>query len=381
MSLIAYRKAADVTVAALTDIYRLKAGLSPYHSIEEVTLGFDKLGDIVDPLLNDKDSAFAVIAGDYGSGKTHTLHLVRLLASRSGFAVTTMSPVQGPSILGNPQRLVSSLIDGMECNAPDGRLIDARGLFNKLWTASEGRRLLMDTLTELEADSEPVSLVAREAKVYAQAAEHSDEVSYISDYIFGLTLANKGSNTGTRERAYGLLGLWSRLFQLHYGVRGLIVLFDEVETLFRPHVCPSIASRRAAYRTLAGFLGGRFHSLRALFAITPDGLQFLEAELEGQLAMVACMQSTSYQEDTRKFLLRFQTATVHSLSQPTTRELLLLGKSLRALHLSARGPTLSQAQIDAEAIAAIRNGTKSPRAFTRRMISRLEGAWQASSRY
>src|SRR5437762_1607358 len=110
------RDSANASVTALADLYRLKAGLSPYHHLDELTIGFDRLKRWVGPLLHADGTGerLAIVTGPYGAGKTHTLQVARLVAARRGFAVTTMSPDLGQSILAHPQRLISSLIENLE---------------------------------------------------------------------------------------------------------------------------------------------------------------------------------------------------------------------------------------------------------------------------
>lgn len=377
MNSVSPRGSTDASVTALADLYRLKAGLSPYHHLDELTIGFDRLKRWVAPLLHDNGAgeSLAIVTGAYGAGKTHTLQVARLVAARRGFATTAMSPDLGQSVLAHPQRLVSSLIENLECY--DGRhWVSAHDVFARLWADEEGRQVLLDCLKEIRGGKEPVVSVAREAIGWLRSALVTGSVEPLTDYIFGLTLVSKPNNLGTREAAYGLLGMWSELFRLQYKVKGLFVLLDEVETLFRPNVCPSIASRRAAYRAFAGFLGGRLDGVRALWAITPDGLQHLNTEFEWQLGVAFGMQGISRFEDTQGLLARFQAASIHAIPAPSQGDLVELARNILAMHREARGesPRVDLAASDAEQM--VEKGMASPRVFARAVVSRLEAAWQ-----
>src|SRR5229473_1837385 len=104
MTSLSPRGSANAKTTALADLYRLKAGLSPYHHLDELTIGFDRLRRWVAPLLHDNGTGepLAIVTGIYGAGKTHTLQVARLVAVRRGFAVAAMSPDLGQSILAHP---------------------------------------------------------------------------------------------------------------------------------------------------------------------------------------------------------------------------------------------------------------------------------------
>jgi len=380
MNSVSPRGSTDASVTALADMYRLKAGLSPYHHLDELTIGFDRLKRWVGPLLHDNGAgeSLAIVTGAYGAGKTHTLQVARLVAARRGFATTAMSPDLGQSILAHPQRLVSSLIENLEYY--DGRhWVNAHDVFVRLWADEEGRQVLLRCLKEIRGGAEPIASVAREAIGWTRHAVATASVEPLTDHIFGVSLASKANNVGTRETAYGLLGLWSELFRLHCGVKGLIVLLDEVETLFRPNVCPSIASRRAAYRAFAGFLGGRLERVRALWAITPDGLQHLNTEFEWQLGVALGMQGISRFENAQGLLARFRAASIHALPAPSRADLVALARNIVGMHREARGETPRVDVTASEAERMVGKGMDSPRLFARAVVSRLEAAWQRAS--
>ena len=371
------RGSTDASVTALADLYRLKAGLSPYHHLDELTIGFDRLKRWVTPLLHEDGSGerLAIVTGAYGAGKTHTLQVARLIAARRGFAATAMSPDLGQSILAHPQRLVSSLIENMEFF--DGhRWLNAHDVFSQLWKDEEGRQALLACLREIRSESEPVASVVRDAIGWARNGMVTGSVEPLTDYIFGTSLASKANNVATRETAYGLLGMWTQMFRLRCGVKGLVVLLDEVETLFRPNVCPSVASRRAAYRAFSGFLGGKLDGIRALWAITPDGLQQLNAEFEWQLGVALGMQGISRFEDAQGLLARFRAASIHALPVPSRADLVSLARNIAAMHREARGRTPRVDLVASEAERMVGRGMDSPRVFARAVVSRLEAAWQ-----
>lgn len=93
-------------------IESLRFGLVPEHHIEELTLGFDELktwtSESLKGCLSGNPSGFE-ISGPYGTGKSHTLSLIRYLARKQGF-LTARVEVDGQNIsLSNPAVLLNAL--------------------------------------------------------------------------------------------------------------------------------------------------------------------------------------------------------------------------------------------------------------------------------
>src|SRR6185437_7939750 len=111
-------------------------------------------------------------------------------------------------------------------------------LFWELWGRPGRPGSLLDCLKEVRGQGDPVTWVTRQVIDKAKTALASGDAEALIDDLFGITLRSKPCNSTTRDNAYGLLGLWSGLFRRARGTTSTLFLLDEVETLFRPNVCP-----------------------------------------------------------------------------------------------------------------------------------------------
>lgn len=100
--LFEYRQAVDA----------LRFGLVPEKYIEQLTIGFIDLEKWVLgrlPMANNKLPQVSEIYGPFGSGKSHTMGVIRYIAKREGYAVVRVE-VDGQNIsLSDPEKLLSSL--------------------------------------------------------------------------------------------------------------------------------------------------------------------------------------------------------------------------------------------------------------------------------
>ena len=106
----------------LQAVEALRFGLVPHHSLETLTLGFDDLeGWIIETLPRRSGRIkIAEVCGNYGTGKSHTMAVVRHVAVREQY-VTASVEVDGKSIsLSQPDRLLGSLWQSMTANDLDG---------------------------------------------------------------------------------------------------------------------------------------------------------------------------------------------------------------------------------------------------------------------
>ncbi len=105
--LFEYRQAVDA----------LRFGLVPEKYIEQLTIGFTKLESWVLgrlPAANNNLPQVSEVFGPFGSGKSHTMSVIRYIAKREGYAVVRVE-VDGQNIsLSDPEKLLSSLWSTLE---------------------------------------------------------------------------------------------------------------------------------------------------------------------------------------------------------------------------------------------------------------------------
>ncbi len=107
-------------------IEALRFGLVPEEAVEELTLGYENLRDWVLSRLPHQHGGApqaSEICGPFGSGKSHTLAVIRYLARREGY-VTARVEVDGLNVsLSDPERLLYALwgtlaAKGMDSSTP-----------------------------------------------------------------------------------------------------------------------------------------------------------------------------------------------------------------------------------------------------------------------
>src|SRR6185437_1329847 len=139
------------------------------HNLDGLTAGIERYRRWVAPFLASSGNRLTLLTGPYGAGKTHALQVCRLLAARKGLATTSVSPDLGQSILGHPQRLISSLILNMASGTGD-QVTTSMALFWELWGRPGRPGSLLDCLKEVRGQGDPVTWVTRQVIDKAKTA-------------------------------------------------------------------------------------------------------------------------------------------------------------------------------------------------------------------
>jgi len=351
---------------AMRTMLRLAQGLPPLEVTSDVTVGLEAIDKRIDALFEiaQNGSVFAVLSGEYGSGKTHhLLHLeARALASRR--SVLRLSVERLDEDLGNPQRhlrrlLESSVLPQRGRPSPIDRL--------EAWLGSErSERKLAGILRALaESDSE-ASAAAQ--KALRGATESALDPATVVELLAGLDLEDKPAGASYRKDAYGRIHLWVTLLERMDETSGTVVVLDEAENLYRPGV--SRPERRTALRSLAFYCGGALENACVVLAVTPDTLESLREESAALLDEIEEQKTLLPSEDVamlRRRLVKSRPIEVHRL---TKADLELLAERARKAHASARGAT-KDPEFDAFVRQTIARSS-SPRAVLRAVVGRLE---------
>jgi hypothetical protein len=100
-------------------LHSLRFGLVPHQVLPELTYGFAELEEwVLDCLPPDSDGPpkIAEVFGQYGTGKSHTMAVVRYIAKREGY-VTARVEVDGRGVtLADPERLLSCIWSSLEAD-------------------------------------------------------------------------------------------------------------------------------------------------------------------------------------------------------------------------------------------------------------------------
>jgi hypothetical protein len=360
------------TGPALRALMRACQGLPPVESILSMTVGQEAIDKTIDGLFSHASidgSVFALLTGDYGTGKTHLLlHLAaRALAERR--PVFRLSLERLDADFGNPQRhlrrmLEGAILPGRARATPIDRLL--------AWTRSpEGLSKLLRVLGEIAGTGDGDA--ARTAARALRRASHAKVPGAALDtFLGGADLAEKAGGANYRIDAYGRLLVWVELLERIDRCAGPVLIIDEAENLYKIGV--SRAERRTALRTLSFYCGGALPRACVVMAITPDVLDTLRTESAELLEEVSDQATLLSAEDAtmmRRRLTRLRPIVVPPLQREHRATLLA---RVRATHARVRGRRLDAAwaRFCDELLA---DEESSPRELVRRAADWLEARW------
>lgn len=148
-------------IALRNTIEALRFGLVPESGLEKMTLGYDDLESWAKKCLSYVASglpAFFEISGSYGTGKSHTLAIIRHIARKNGF-LTANVEVDGQNVsFCNPSVFINNLWDSLYQNniISDYPLLYIyeraikNGMLNKL-NVFKGFEKIADSITTIQA--------------------------------------------------------------------------------------------------------------------------------------------------------------------------------------------------------------------------------------
>lgn len=354
---------------ALRSLLRLSQGLPPLDAGPELTIGMEAIDARLDALFEHTQhdgSVFAVLSGEYGSGKTHQLLHLESRALTDERPVFRLAVERLDEDLGNPQRHLRRLLEGATLplrrkSTPLDRL--------EAWVATAAaRKRLAAALRDVVAEQNDASRAAERIASLSERDEDGVDPDAVVEVLGALDLIDKPGAPTYRKDAYARLHLWLELLRRLEGCEGPVIVLDEAENLYRAGV--SRPERRTALRSLAFYCGGAIPRACVVLAVTPDTLVSLRDEAGELLDEIEEQTSLLPSEDVallRRRLLRSRPLTVNKLSRDDLRT---LATRVRKLHRSVRGPTKDagwEAFLD-EAVA----GAATPRELLRQVTLRCE---------
>jgi len=274
---------ADRTPVRLRTLMRLRAGLPPVEGLDQLSVGYDAAMRTIRTLLAQESWILAL--GDYGSGKTHFLQVLRQAAHEAGFATCFFCSDSQMNALNHPQRFMTSLLHTLEI--PGMPVQGYEHFLSLLVTTDDGcdqlaaavethaigsRMPFGDARWHLEALREGRR---QEAPPARQSFDH--RVRKLVDDLSGRTIAARSAVPINREIAYRLL-LIARDIVMSRGCSGIVLLIDEAESIFTK--LPTIRSRIGAARVLSALcLSSTLEHFKTAIAMTPDGYRNLFDEI------------------------------------------------------------------------------------------------------
>jgi hypothetical protein len=313
-------------------------------------------------------SVFAVLSGEYGSGKTHHLLHLEARARADRRPVLRLAVERLDEDLGNPQRHMRRLLEN--ATFPGKRPV---GFLERLdsWLGKPGaRKRLRHALDAIVAAGDETARPA--ARAIGAAAEDEVEDDDVRETLGALDLFDKPGSSSYRKDAYARLQLWLELLQRLEECEGPVLILDEAENLYRIGV--SRAERRTALRSLAHYCGGSLPRATVVLAVTPDTLTSLRDEAGELLDEIEEQATLLPSEDVAMLRHRLLKARPIRVTKLGPAELEQLADQARRLAREVRGKHVDR-RVGAFLERAMKE-SETPRELLRRVMFREERiAW------
>jgi len=317
----------------LRAVQRLRSGTPPSENVRRLTVGSERIGRAIGRWLTPgAPSRWLLISGDYGEGKTHSLTLIRDLAHSVGYATCQLNADASSSALNHPQRFLPVKLGTLELPG----------------TPVSGYE---DLLYRILSDRATVPAAARAVEKYLGTGRSADMgAQWAIEHILGMNQNQFGSDehlrairaatfhlTGdstryrpgtpaTRAGAYALLQVALHLI-MQQGARGLVLLLDEVESVFTK--LWNARSRFGAYRVMAALGHGEdFPDMKVAFAVTPDAEKCIREELDLNASTIDALSNEPIEAFHSSLATRFADIRCHGLRIEEREQLANRTKSL-----------------------------------------------------
>lgn len=268
-------------IAARRAIEALRFGLVPQSAIEDLTLGFAELRDWthanLPAALGDRPHV-AAVTGPFGTGKSHTMAVIRYVAGREGYA-TARVEVDGQTIsLARPQTFLRQLWGSL--GAPDVSVTPVFDLYARAITAGHPAPAI------LTGDDDAPNLLDRVRQNYQVMADLHDRGQLDAHaYALDALLSSSTEFTATDvERQIGVRAK-KRVGETHLrrmlGNSVADRAHDLVATLAGHATIAQLAGFRGLVVTIDEFEVEQIPS-RANYARVKENLAMLTAYLRGE---------------------------------------------------------------------------------------------------
>lgn len=337
-----------------TIIQSLKSGVVPRAGLHHIQVGRnEELKSFIKDVdtIAEGGTAFRFVIGEYGSGKTFFLSLVRSIALEKGLVTmhADLSPTKrlhGSD--GQPRMLLSEMVNNLSTRTkPDGNALQnilERFVSNaKEEACSKGMNvydIISEKLSELNDYTGGYNFITV-IKKYLEGYESGDHNLMNS----ALKWLKAGYTTKTdayrdldiREYIsdgsfYNTLKLYSVLVR-KAGYKGLLVCMDEMVNLYK---IPNSVSRKANYEEILSMLNntlqGTFPNIGFILGGTPE---FLTDNIRGLYSYEALKSRLSENSFSKQLGVTDYNSIVLTLTNLTKEELYLLLTNLR--HVFANG--------------------------------------------
>lgn len=329
-------------------IQSLRSGLVPRSGLQHIQVGrVNEVKSFVSDIENiaSGGTAFRFVIGEYGSGKTFFLSLVRSIALEKGLIavradLSATKRLHGTS--GQARILLSELVSSMSTRTKqDGNALTI--IMDRLMSRAADYAEQKDTDTQsavrcLLSDMMEYTgghTFREVVMLYCQACEHGNDVqkNYALKWLMGgySTKTEAARDLGVRENItdaafFSTIKLYSVLVR-KAGYKGLLVCLDELANLYK---ISNTVSRKANYEEILTMLNdtlqGNTPAIGFIMGGTPDFLTDSYRGLYSYEALRSRLAENSFAEKTG--LIDYN-STVLRLSNLTKEEMYVLLKNLR----------------------------------------------------
>ena len=337
-----------------TIIQSLKSGVVPRAGLQHIQVGrSEELKSFIKDIdtISEGGTSFRFVIGEYGSGKTFFLSLVRSIALEKGLVTmhADLSPTKrlhGSD--GQPRLLLADMIGNLSTRTKqDGNALQniiERFISNaKEEASSTGKNtyeIISEKLNELNDYTGGYNFITV-IKKYLEAYEsgNSDLMNSVLKWLKAgyTTKTETFKDLGIREfisdaSFYNTLKLYSVLVR-KAGYMGLLICMDEMVNLYK---IPNSVSRKANYEEILSMLNntlqGSFSNIGFIMCGTPE---FLTDNIKGLYSYEALRSRLSENSFSKQLGVTDYNSVVLRLASLTKEELYLLLTNLR--HVFAGG--------------------------------------------
>ena len=337
-----------------TIIQSLKSGVVPRAGLHHIQVGrSEELKSFINDVntIAEGGTSFRFVIGEYGSGKTFFMSLIRSIALEKGLVTmhADLSPTKrlhGSD--GQPRMLLSEMVSNLATRTkPDGNALQnilerfiSSAKDEAKTTGRDTYELISEKLNELNDYTGGYNFISV-VKKYLEGYETGNE-QLMNDSLKWLkaeytTKTDSLRDLGIREfisdsSFYNTLKLYSVLVR-KAGYKGLLICMDEMVNLYK---IPNSVSRKANYEEILSMLNntlqGTFSNIGLIMGGTPE---FLTDNIRGLYSYEALKSRLCENSFSKQLGVTDYNSVVLRLSNLTKEELYLLLVNLR--HVFAGG--------------------------------------------
>lgn len=340
----------------------LRAGSVPDDGIQHLTVGAGELVGSARASLALLEAAKAppplFLNGEWGTGKTHSLRLIRSLALEAGFAAMEAVLNARTCPANYPQRMMPTMTRSLAFG-------DDLGIRSVMGTLlQDDRRAGLALATHWEKAQADISQAVDTLRALASRGETAlMGTSPAWRVLTGSDIAHSDYAYRRTKATYRLH--WTTSFLRSLGAKGTVLLFDELETIDQLW---NRRSRATAYDVLGGFLDAP--ATWCVFGITERFLRVVYDDARSDLFAQASPTG-------RRFLSIWRHGEAQLVAPPRVgeREASALASTVEAMYRTAY-PDMRDGSIDCAGAFAdwTRNASRNPRRLIRGIVDACDRA-------